>query len=167
MKKEITGLGAALLGIDLFCKSKTEKKPEDTEERAILNGKVLIRKVRNDGMAFNLFAGNEKIVKGCSVMAAAIILTYHIRLLFSKKRNVSFLGTTLILSGACSNLYDRFRKGYVTDYIGFETENKAFREITFNIGDFCLAAGALILSAVSSVKLIKDSVKGCIKRKKA
>ena len=143
MKKEITGLGAALLGIDLFCKSKTEKKPEDTEERAIL------------------------IVKGCSVMAAAIILTYHIRLLFSKKRNVSFLGTTLILSGACSNLYDRFRKGYVTDYIGFETENKAFREITFNIGDFCLAAGALILSAVSSVKLIKDSVKGCIKRKKA
>ena len=76
-----------------------------------------------------------------------------------KEGNMEFAAVSLMLSGAVSNLYDRFRRGYVVDYIGFGVPEPQIRKITFNIGDFCLMAGAAALAAAMTVRSVWKSMK--------
>lgn len=54
-------------------------------------------------------------------------------------------GLALLLGGAYSNTYDRMRRHYVVDYVSFPVKNKAIRNIVFNISDFCIMIGALMM----------------------
>ena len=166
MKKWMTGFAAALLGTDLFCKYRMERKDDGEKEKKIFGGKVLIRKVHNYGFALNILSGEERIVKGGSLLAGILLLCYHVKLFFSKKGTWKFAGTSLMLAGALSNLYDRFRRGYVVDYIGFAAADPQIRKITFNIGDFCLMAGAVILAAASAIRSIVKETKKAIKKQR-
>lgn len=166
MKKWMTGFAAVLLGADLFCKYRTERKNDGEKEKKIFGGKVLIRKVHNYGFALNILSGEERIVKGGSLLAGILLLCYHVKLFFSKKGTWKFAGTSLMLAGALSNLYDRFRRGYVVDYIGFAAADPQIRKITFNIGDFCLMAGAVILAAASAIRSIVKEIKKEIKKQR-
>ena len=47
-------------------------------------------------------------------------------------------------AGAWSNTFDRCARGHVVDYIGFRSENKRISDVTYNLGDFFLAAGGVI-----------------------
>lgn len=159
MAKGIAGLSLALLGADLFCKYKTEKKEGKGGEKPVLGGRVLIRKVRNHGLAFQLLDGEPKIVKGLSLAAAGLLAAMSAGTFLKKKGGAGKAGMLLMLSGAAGNLYDRLKRGYVVDYIGFETKNKELRKLTFNIGDFCLAAGAVLFGAAAAADCIKESVR--------
>lgn len=159
MKKWITVICGALLGVDLFCKYRTEKKLDGVKEQELLGGKIRIRKVHNHGFALNMLSGEDRIVKGGSLAAGILLLGYYIKLLFSKKGTWKFAAVSLMLSGAASNLYDRFRRGYVVDYIGFGVPEPQIRKITFNIGDFCLMAGAAALAAAMTVRSVWKSMK--------
>jgi len=44
-----------------------------------------------------------------------------------------------------SNLYDRCRKGYVTDYIRFHSPWKRLNELVFNLSDLFIMAGAVLV----------------------
>ena len=55
-------------------------------------------------------------------------------------------GLALLLGGAYSNTYDRLTRKYVVDYVSFPVKNKRFRRIVFNISDFCIMIGALLLA---------------------
>ena len=46
------------------------------------------------------------------------------------------LGLTLTAAGAWSNTWDRFRRGYVVDYIGIRQKNKKFDRLTYNVRRF-------------------------------
>ena len=50
----------------------------------------------------------------------------------------------LLLGGSFSNTYDRLRRKYVVDYLSFPVKWKWFRDIVFNISDFCIIIGALL-----------------------
>ena len=71
-------------------------------------------------------------------------------LLFRKGNALEKLSFSLVLGGAISNVYDRFVRKYVVDYVGFRSKWKKISDITFNLGDFGIFAGALgiILSAL-------------------
>lgn len=159
MKKWILGFCAVLLGADLFCKYQIEKRPDQMKEKPVLGGKILLRKVHNHGFALNLFSGEEKIVKGGSLAAGSLLLCYFVKLLFSRKGNWKFAGVSLMLTGAVSNLYDRFKRGYVVDYIGFPAADPQIRKITFNIGDFALMAGTAVIAAATAVKELSKEIK--------
>ena len=49
---------------------------------------------------------------------------------------------SLMLGGAISNLYDRFVRKYVVDYFGFRCSLKKLENITFNLADVFIFAGA-------------------------
>ena len=51
----------------------------------------------------------------------------------------------MILGGGASNLYDRVKKGHVVDYFSFKTRSRRLSGIIFNISDFFVFAGALLL----------------------
>ena len=105
--------------------------------RGNVRGKIRIRKVHNYGFALGMLSGEDRLVKGGSLGAGILLLIYYMKLLFSKKGKWKFAGTSLMLSGAVSNLYDRLKRGYVVDYIGFDAADPQIRKITFNLGDFC------------------------------
>ncbi|MDE7359775.1 MAG: signal peptidase II, partial [Lachnospiraceae bacterium] len=54
-------------------------------------------------------------------------------------------GLALLLGGAYSNTYDRLTRKYVVDYVSFPVKNRRIRRIVFNISDFCIMIGALLL----------------------
>ena len=54
-------------------------------------------------------------------------------------------GLTLLLGGAYSNTYDRIVRRYVVDYISFNVKNKKMRQIVFNMADFCIMIGAILV----------------------
>lgn len=51
----------------------------------------------------------------------------------------------MILGGGASNLYDRVKKGHVVDYFSFKTRSRRLSGIIFNVSDFFVFAGALLL----------------------
>lgn len=55
-------------------------------------------------------------------------------------------GLALLLGGAYSNTYDRLTRNYVVDYVSFPVKNKRVRRIVFNISDFCIIIGALLMT---------------------
>ena len=55
-------------------------------------------------------------------------------------------GLALLLGGAYSNTYDRLTRRYVVDYVSFPVKNQRFRRIVFNISDFCILIGALLMT---------------------
>ena len=65
----------------------------------------------------------------------------------SEKKNCGLqkLGLSMMLGGAASNAYERFRYEKVTDYIQFNFGNKKFRKVVYNIGDFAIFAGGLLV----------------------
>ncbi|MFR7444985.1 MAG: signal peptidase II [Sellimonas intestinalis] len=136
MKKWIVTISAALSTLDLFWKDRIEKRPDSAKEEEMFGGKIRIRKVHNYGFALGMLSGEDRLVKGGSLGAGILLLIYYMKLLFSKKGKWKFAGTSLMLSGAVSNLYDRLKRGYVVDYIGFEAADPQIRKITFNLGDF-------------------------------
>ena len=80
-------------------------------------------------------------------MATVIFL-----LTFSIKGNGMLkAGLAFLLGGAYSNTYDRLVRKYVVDYVSFPVKNKKLRSIVFNISDFCIMIGALLM-VLGSVK---------------
>ena len=59
---------------------------------------------------------------------------------FKKGNELTAFGLSLILGGGASNLYDRWKKGYVTDYLGLPIAKK----LVFNLSDLCIFAGTAI-----------------------
>ena len=150
MKKWIVTISAALSTLDLFWKDRIEKRPDSAKEEEMFGGKIRIRKVHNYGFALGMLSGEDRLVKGGSLGVGILLLIYYMKLLFSKKGKWKFAGTSLMLSGAVSNLYDRLKRGYVVDYIGFDAADPQIRKITFNLGDFCLMGGAAVVAAKRS-----------------
>lgn len=63
-------------------------------------------------------------------------------------------GTGLLLAGGLNNLLDRYRRGYVVDYIRLKTPNKRLNKLVFNLSDIYVLIGAVILFITS--RLHKD-----------
>jgi signal peptidase II len=53
----------------------------------------------------------------------------------------------ILAGGGLSNLFDRYTKGYVVDYLRFPFGPKKLRRIIFNVSDFFVFMGALLTAA--------------------
>ena len=60
-----------------------------------------------------------------------------------KSRGLQKLGLSMMIGGAVSNGYERFRFGKVTDYVQLNVKNPKYRRIVYNIGDFAIFAGSI------------------------
>ena len=84
-------------------------------------------------------------IKGISVGISLICTLLFLATFGTKGKHALKTGLALLLGGAYSNTYDRLLKGYVVDYLRFETPWKRFNQVVFNIADFCIMIGAMIL----------------------
>ncbi len=88
--------------------------------------------VRNEGVAFGLFAGGEALVIVITMAALALVAGYFA---LDPARPGLWVGIGLLTGGALGNLADRLRDGSVIDF--FDPPGWP----TFNVADVAIVAG--------------------------
>jgi len=139
-------LSVGIFILDLFIKNRIERKMEEGEERPLCGGRLVIRKYHNRGAFLDM---GEKRQKGVALLSLCLTLfmTAVFLATFSFCGNAALkAGLALLLGGAYSNTYDRLARKYVVDYVSFPVKNKKLSRIVFNISDFCIIVGALLLA---------------------
>lgn len=136
---------AVVLGVDLGIKYYVEKHMKSSEERSIWKGRGIVRKVHNHGMILNSLDKHPQIVKKLSVSGLGMLLVWMIFVLKKTGHTGEKLGAAMMTGGALSNTFDRVKRGYVVDYLAFKTPNKKLTDITYNLGDFAIFGGALLM----------------------
>lgn len=114
--------------------------------RVLVPGYLELRYAENCGAAFGVLNRGPAWLRlalfGPAAIAAALGLLW---LYWTGYGGALFAASVpLIASGALGNLADRFRFGYVVDFIRFHLEN-AFVWPTFNIADVTITAGVLLM----------------------
>lgn len=135
---------AGLFAADQAVKKYVEENLKTGQERKLLYS-VVLRNVHNNGAVLNVLSAYPAVVRwesaaaaGCvTVLQAAAVLR---RCGFWKKTGLMFL-----TAGAWSNTWDRIRRGYVVDYIGIGKGETYFSRITYNLADFFIGIGCIIL----------------------
>lgn len=138
-------LACVIFVSDLLLKNHIEKSFEDGEEKPFCKGRLLIRKYHNKGAFLDMGKGRQGLVTMLS-LGLTLFMTVIFLGTFSFRGNSTLkVGLALLLGGAYSNTYDRLTRKYVVDYVSFPVKNKRFRKIAFNVSDFCIMIGALLL----------------------
>lgn len=133
--------------IDQYVKEQVEERFCTGDEKKIAGSRIVWRRVENRGFALNLLDARPELVQKSSLAAVLLSGAYSSAVFLRKGHFFQKTGAMLLLGGALSNLYDRIWRGYVVDYIGFQTRWKKLTEITYNFGDFFIFSGMGMLLA--------------------
>ncbi len=111
--------------------------------------------IQNSGVAFGMLQNipqKFKLPLFVTVFVVAVIVLISIIKNTDSSNKSIILGLSLILSGAVGNSLDRFRQGYVTDFIDFHWfNNPSLHWPPFNIADSAITIGAIIIIAKSGM----------------
>lgn len=138
-------LALGLFQTDLAVKHEVDERLEFGQEYSLLNGRVRVLKHHNRGMAGGSFTGHMPAIIRISGISTIVCIAVFFKLLWEGGHPIDKAGFAFLTGGALSNLYDRCRKGYVVDYISFRTPWKRLNRLIFNISDFFILAGALLI----------------------
>jgi signal peptidase II len=100
-------------------------------------GPLWIRHVQNSGIAFGFFSQATAVVVVVTAIAVAWMLAFFAR--SGARHPVLPVALGLVIGGSVSNLADRARLGYVTDFIDIR------HWPAFNLADTFIVIGVLIL----------------------
>ncbi len=135
---------AGVFLLDFLLKGYMEKKYARNVRHKRLKDKVVIEKYYNNGAALNLLEKKPKAMRSIhTIIMLLVCVVYYFVLRLSGKK-VGKVGIALLAGGGLSNLFDRYTKGHVVDYVRFNIGPKWLRRIVFNISDFCIFIGAVI-----------------------
>lgn len=140
------GTFTVLLGLDVLLKQHVEENIKSGEEKKVLGGKVVIRKVYNKGFLLNSLESHPVLIKTVSILAGAGVLACGAWTFVRKGHFTEKLGMAILGAGAASNLFDRLSRGKVIDYIGIRSKNQFLARLTANLGDFSILLGAVLLA---------------------
>lgn len=140
-----TLLAIAVFVLDLVIKNHIERTKTEGEAESVCGDRILLRKYHNKGAFLN--AGERK---SGLVAIFSLVLTLGATVLFlvtftCRGNGLLRAGLAFLLGGAYSNTYDRMVRKYVVDYVSFPVKNQKIRNIVFNISDFCIMIGALLI----------------------
>lgn len=136
---------AGIFGVELGIKNHVEKHRKEEEERPALGGALLLRKYHNRGAFLDMGERVRPLIAFVSVMLSLVMTAVFVMTLGSRGSAVLKTGLALLLGGAYSNTYDRLRRKYVVDYFSFGVKWQKLRHVVFNLSDFCIAVGAMML----------------------
>ena len=98
--------------------------------------------VRNTGSAFGLFVNQAFLLALIGVVGVIAILLFY--RYFSKSNLLGVSALSLVFGGAIGNLIDRFRFGYVTDFIDVRLWHD-YHWPSFNVADSAITIGSIVL----------------------
>lgn len=108
-----------------------------------------ITHLRNTGAAFGMLRGLPESLR-FPLFAIVLIVALFAVVIFLKKvaenDRVVVVSLGLILGGAIGNSIDRFRFGYVTDFLGFHWfGNLQYQWPPFNVADSAITIGVILI----------------------
>ena len=155
------GIIGGIFLLEAVIKMIVEKKGKIGVTKPVCGGKILLKKYHNKGFALNIGEKKQKYVAVISLILTVGVTA--VSLLLGNRWNVLIkTGLSMVLGGAYSNTYDRLFRTYVVDYLSFGTKNDKLRRIVFNIADFCIMIGAIlvVIGGISSENISKGQICG-------
>ncbi len=144
---------AAGLVTDLVLKHGVEALPEETFPRSVpgTGGKVRIQKLHNPGFPMGTLGSRPELVRGFPLFVVSLLSGRYLLLAQKKGRLPEKLGLAAVIGGGLSNLFDRFFRGYVVDYI--HVKAGPLDRIIFNLGDAMIGAGGFLLAGAEFLRM--------------
>jgi len=107
------------------------------------SGILRITHVTNTGASFGLFANQSTILAILSIIIVIgiIIIIRHLTYI----TNLSMVASGLVIGGAVGNLIDRFRLGYITDFVDFHLWGNIHWPV-FNLADSAIVIGTALFA---------------------
>jgi signal peptidase II len=109
----------------------------DSTEIKIIPGFMRFIFVENTGAAFGIFQGKSPILTSLALLVIAFLIVYFRRAIAQSLWLSIAMG--LQLGGALGNVIDRFRHGFVVDFINVP------HWPTFNVADSSITVGVIML----------------------
>lgn len=138
----IVGILSALFLVlaDLLTKQIVIHKIPLYGEKVVIDHFFSFTHIRNSGAAWGIFSSHTEILSYVTILCA-ILIVYAIYAATVNKTMLFCLAS--ILGGACGNLLERMRLGYVTDFLSFNIFGYHFPH--FNFADMCITLGCIFL----------------------
>lgn len=110
-------------------------------EQVPASGPVTLHHIHNTGAAFGLFPGFQ-----AAFLVVAMVVSVYILVVGHRAGNGALTQITLgaVLGGAAANAVDRFRQGYVVDFVDLH------RWPVFNVADAAIVVGILVTALTLS-----------------
>ncbi len=141
-----------IVALDWITKLFVVRKFSLYDSRPVIENFFHIVYVRNTGAAFGLGANSGSALAPILLNAGAIGIFIAVAILALRSPITDLrlqTGLHLILGGAIGNLADRFRLGYVIDFLDFFVSigGRAYHWPAFNVADsaICVGIGLLLL----------------------
>ncbi len=129
---------------EIFIKDKIIGMKESVFPMELISKKLSVERCYNSGIAFSKLKKRPMFVKYMTGIFVIILVLGLTPFLFnSKAHKLRKIAYALILGGALSNVGDRYKRGYVVDYIRFSPFKKKSR-IVFNIADVAILLGSIV-----------------------
>lgn len=125
---------------DLFTKQIIIEKVMFNSEIVVIKNFFSITHIRNTGAAWGIFSSETDILSIVTILCSLLIV-YFIYASTTNKPMMFCLSA--ILAGACGNLVERLRLGYVTDFLAFNIFGYKFPN--FNFADICITVGCFAM----------------------
>lgn len=138
------GIIAGIFIVEFIIKTTVEKRAKWDSTKALLGGKILLKKHHNKGFMLNILEKRQKVVAIISLFLC-LFLSGVVILSGGKYNKLIKLGLSVILGGAYSNTYDRLFRKYVVDYVSLGVKNTKLRKVVFNLADFCIMIGTILV----------------------
>jgi signal peptidase II len=146
-------VAAGVLLLDQLTKLAVLKYLDFAHEKVVVEGFFKFVHWGNTGAAwslFNQFAGSNQLLAIFALLALLVLfLTRHH---FDSHTLLGQISLGLIFGGIAGNLIDRFRHGYVVDFIYFYVSRRGGVEVgfpAFNIADSAICTGVALLFLLS------------------
>jgi signal peptidase II len=140
------GLAAAIIILDIWTKALVLARIDLHESIPVIPNFFQLVHVRNTGAAFGIGANaSSKLVpfllNAGAIAVFCVVVVYALRSAVTDR--LLQTGLHLILGGAIGNLLDRFRFGYVVDFLDVYVGNKHWP--AFNVADSAICIGIALL----------------------
>jgi len=113
--------------------------------------------IQNAGALFGLFQQQALLFGLVSLVVIAVIIWLHGKMSGSGGW-LATAGLGLLLGGAVGNMIDRFRYGYVVDFVDIGIGE--WRFFTFNVADACIDIGIVVLVVLAFAPAIGERFGG-------
>lgn len=138
------GLAGIVVVLDQLTKAWLVSFLAPGESVMVVGDWIRLVHAQNNGGLFGLLHGQAVVFGVVSLVVVGLIVLYHARSNPSRYLSIT-LG--LLLGGAIGNLVDRFRLGYVVDFV--DAGVGGLRWYTFNVADTAISFALILLLAAS------------------
>ena len=141
-------LSVAVIALDAWSKWMVSTRIDMHDSISLIPNLFQLVHVRNTGAAFGIGANTDSrlvpmLLNGGAIVVFCVVVVYALRTAVTDR--MLQVALHLILGGAIGNLVDRFRFGYVVDFLDFYVRDHHWP--AFNIADsaICVGIGLLFL----------------------